>query len=187
MNGIVRDEIEVARRHALSHVLKDLRKFALDYAEQRRAEGRAEFHDLLVWARDLLRDNPEVRDRFIRRFSHLLVDESQDTDPIQAEIVMFLAEGVPDGQPAESRPTAWESINPVRGKLFVVGDPKQSIYRFRRADVEQMRRLQQRMVQSGGRTVSLVQNFRSQEPVTTWVNHLFERWMSDGAADDSAG
>ncbi len=187
LNGIVRDEIEVARRHALSHVLKDLRKFALDYAEQRRAEGRAEFHDLLVWARDLLRDNPEVRDRFIRRFSHLLVDESQDTDPIQAEIVMFLAEGVPDGQPAESRPTAWESINPVRGKLFVVGDPKQSIYRFRRADVEQMRRLQQRMVQSGGRTVSLVQNFRSQEPVTTWVNHLFERWMSDGAADDSAG
>ena len=61
-----------------------------------------------------------------------------------------------------------------------MGDPKQSIYRFRRADVEQMRRMQERMEQAGGRTVKLAQNFRSQRPVTDWVNHVFARWMSDG-------
>ncbi len=187
LNAIGSEEIEAARRYSLSPVLGGLRRFALDYAKQRRGEGRAEFHDLLVWARDMLRDRLEARDHFRRRFRHLLIDESQDTDPIQAEIAMFLAEDAPDRHPSESRPTTWDSIRPERGKLFVVGDPKQSIYRFRRADVEQMRRLQQRMEQAGGRTVSLVQNFRSQQPITDWVNHVFELWMAGKGASDGAG
>ena len=172
-------EIAQARRAVLTPVLEGLREFALNYARQRRAEGRAEFHDLLAWAHELLRDNLEVRDHFRRRFSHLLIDEAQDTDPIQAEIAMFLAEYVPEGQPATSRPMAWELITPEKGKLFVVGDPKQSIYRFRRADVAQMKRLQQRMEGAGGRTVSLVQNFRSQKRLIAWVNRLFEAWMRE--------
>ena len=107
---------------------------------------------------------------------------------IQAEIAMFLAEHVPEGQPATSRPTAWELITPEKGKLFVVGDPKQSIYRFRRADVAQMKRLQQRMEEAGGRTVSLVQNFRSQKRLIAWVNRLFEQWMGeDGNEGGGAG
>ena len=77
--------------------------------------------------------------------------------------------------------------DPERGKLFVVGDPKQSIYRFRRADVEQMRHLQQQMEAAGGRTISLVQNFRSHQPLTDWVNHLFKRWMGDEEARDHMG
>ena len=172
-------EIDQARRAVFTPVLNGLREFALNYARQRRADGRAEFHDLLVWAHQLLRDDIEVRDHFRRRFSHLLIDEAQDTDPIQAEIAMFLAEHVPEGQPATSRPTAWELITPEKGKLFVVGDPKQSIYRFRRADVAQMKRLQQRMEEAGGRTVSLVQNFRSQKRLIAWVNRLFEQWMGE--------
>ena len=178
-------EVASARRHSLAFILQGLRDFALEYADQRRAEGRAEFHDLLVWSRDMLRDQVEVRDHFRRRFSHLLIDESQDTDPIQAEIAMLLAEDVSEGVPDGDRPRTWEGIVPEQGKLFVVGDPKQSIYRFRRADVQQMRRLQQRMERAGGRTVSLVQNFRSQSPVTDWVNHLFSGWMAEeGAGDD---
>ena len=100
---------------------------------------------------------------------------------------MFLAEDVTQGVKHNPCPTSWEGISPERGKLFVVGDPKQSIYRFRRADVEQMRRLQERMEQTGGQTVSLVQNFRSQRPVTDWVNHLFARWMGEGDPGDGAG
>ena len=178
------EEIEQARRAALMPILEGLRGFALDYARQRRTEGRAEFHDLLVWAHELLCGNLEVRDHFRCRFSHLLIDEAQDTDPIQAEIAMFLSESVPEGQPQESRPTTWDRITPEEGKLFVVGDPKQSIYRFRRADVAQMKQLQHRMEQAGGRTVSLVQNFRSQKPLIAWVNHVFQQWMGENRNED---
>ena len=167
---------------ALLPLLDALRKFALDYAERRRAEGWAEFNDLLVWARELLRDDIDVRDHFRHRFSHLLIDEAQDTDPIQAEIAMFLAETVLQSGTDDSRPNSWERIIPEQGKLFVVGDPKQSIYRFRRADVAQMKQLQQRMELAGGRRVGLVQNFRSQKTVVDWVNYVFGNWMSQDSA-----
>ena len=168
------DELSEVRRSALASLLRALKVFVLEYAADRKRRGRSGFHDQLVWARDLLRDDIGVRDHFRRRFSHLLIDEAQDTDPIQAEIAMFLSEGTP---PGEERPTQWEQIVPERGKLFVVGDPKQSIYRFRRADVRQMARLRVRM---GGDSVQLVQSFRSQRPIIEWVNHLFGEWMSRG-------
>ena len=173
LNVTVQEELESVRRYTLVQILRELRDFALEYAERRRAEGRADFHDLLVWARDLLRDQLEVRDYFRRRFTHLLIDESQDTDPIQAEIAMFLAEDVAGSVESSQRPTTWERISPEGGKLFVVGDPKQSIYRFRRADVEQMSLMQERMQLGGGRTVRLAQNFRSQRPITDWVKPSF--------------
>ena len=179
-------EIERTRRVVLLPILEDLRRMVLDYAQKRRAEGRAEFQDLLVWARELLRDNLPVRDYFRGRYTHLLIDEAQDTDPIQAEIAMLLAEAVPAADDAGVRPTRWDQVSPEPGKLFVVGDPKQSIYRFRRADVEQMERLRSRMEQAGGETVKLVQNFRSQQPVVGWVNRLFEQWMSEDQ-DDASG
>ena len=165
------------RRMALMPVLAALQQFVLEYADKRRAEGRAEFHDLLVWAGQLLREDLEVRDHFLDKFTHLLIDESQDTDPLQTEIALLLAEDRGRGIRKESRPVDWREIVPSKGKLFVVGDPKQSIYRFRRADVTQMQRLREQM---GGRTVSLTQNFRSQRPVTDWVNHLFNNWMGAG-------
>ena len=171
------EEIAQARQSALVPILRALKEFVLAYAEERKGQGKAEFHDLLVWARDLLRDNIEVRDHFRSRFSHLLIDEAQDTDPIQAEIAMFLAEDVPEPAAAGGRPTDWARITPEVGKLFVVGDPKQSIYRFRRADARQMALLRERL---GGETVHLVQNFRSQEPIVDWVNCVFASWMAGG-------
>ena len=171
-------DIEIGlRRRALLPVLGALRQFVLEYADQRRNEGRAEFHDLLVWSSELLRDNLEVRDHFRHKFTHLLIDESQDTDPLQAGIVVLLAEEELPGSNMSLRPDDWRDVSPKMGKLFVVGDPKQSIYRFRRADVSQLERLRERM---GGRTVRLTQNFRSQRPVTDWVNHLFSQWMGSG-------
>ena len=173
----VNAEITSTRQAALMPILEALRKYVIDYSEKRRTEGRAEFQDLLVWARDLLRDNMEVRDHFRKRFSHLLIDEVQDTDPLQAEIAMFLAEAVPHGQLPTPRPDSWLDVTPENGKLFVVGDPKQSIYRFRRADVEQMNQLRERMEAAGGSALSLVQNFRSHRPIVAWVNHLFSQLM----------
>ena len=185
LDEAVSEEMTVARRAALLPVLESLREFALQYANQRREEGRAEFHDLLVWARNLLRDNLDVRDHFRDRFSHLLIDEAQDTDPIQTEIAMFLSESIAGGDGGNSRPTSWEEVTPEQGKLFVVGDPKQSIYRFRRADVAQMLRLQKQMELAGGSRVSLVQNFRSQEKLVTWVNRVFAEWMGEGEVEGS--
>lgn len=172
--------LESALAEAMVPILDTLREFVLGYAERRRTEGRAEFHDLLVWARDLLRDKVEVRDYFRERFSHVLIDEVQDTDPIQTEIAVFLSEAAAEGQGSGERPTDWEQIVPEAGKLFVVGDPKQSIYRFRRADVVQMNKLRERIEGTGGRTVNLVQNFRSQKQVVVWVNHVFGKWMEVG-------
>ena len=169
--------LKQAKAAAMTPILDALREFVLRYAERRRAEGRAEFHDLLVWARDLLRDDLQVRDYFRARYSHVLIDEVQDTDPIQTEMAMFLSEAAPEGGKNGPRPSTWDKVLPETGKLFVVGDAKQSIFRFRRADVVQMNRLRDRMERAGGRTLSLVQNFRSQDSVVAWVNHVFEQWM----------
>ena len=182
------EEIAYAQSAVLMPILEDLRQLVLEYAAKRRSEGRAEFHDLLVWARELLRNNAQVHDHFRERYTHLLIDEAQDTDPIQAEIAMLLSEPVHADNAVSSLAVQWDQIRPEPGKLFVVGDPKQSIYRFRRADVGQMKRLQSSMEQAGGRTVKLVQNFRSQKPVIGWVNRLFEQWMEEGrtnGVDDS--
>ena len=174
-------ELASLRQAAIARILRPLQRFALDSAAERKRDGRAGFHDLLVWARDLLRDDIGVRDHFRSRFTHILIDEAQDTDPIQAEIAMFIAEGrAGEGGtdlPDDARARLWLNVTPEPGKLFVVGDPKQSIYRFRRADVTQMNTLRGLM---GGATLHLVQNFRSQQPVLEWVNCVFEPWMAEG-------
>ncbi|MGH9368594.1 MAG: UvrD-helicase domain-containing protein, partial [Thermoanaerobaculia bacterium] len=99
------------------------------YGQWRRERGLANFQDLLLIARNLLRDHPQVREALRARFTPILVDEFQDTDPIQAEILFYLTG-------AETDERDWRKLTPVPGALFVVGDPKQSIYRFRRADIE---------------------------------------------------
>ena len=162
----------------LTPVLELLQRFTLDYARERRAAGQVEFLDMLVLARNLLRDSIPARDHFRDRFTHILIDEMQDTDPLQAEIAMFLAEITDDRINPDKRPRDWRKVQPAAGKLFVVGDPKQSIYRFRRADIQQVEQMRQAV---GGVGVLLQQNFRSQPPVIDWVNHLFRQWMQGEA------
>ena len=170
----VAEELDHARDVSLPPILSALRDFVVGYESGRKLEGHAGYHDLLVWARNLLRDNIDIRDHFRQRYTHILLDEVQDTDPIQTQIAMFLAEDVPDGTLQESRPTDWRHVIPSDGRLFVVGDPKQSIYRFRRADVRQLNILRSQMSQT---PVHLDQNFRSHRPIIEWVNHLFGGWM----------
>ena len=172
LEGLRAEEIAALRTAAFAPALEAVRKFVVDQSARRKEEGHAGFHDLLVWARDMLRDNPDARRRFQRRFHHLLVDEFQDTDPIQAEIAFFLA-GDPDDR-AGSMSKDWEAIVPTPGKLFMVGDPKQSIYRFRRADIVTMTHVRNHLVHE---STPLQQNFRSQQSIISWVNHVFGRWM----------
>ena len=167
-------------------VLHLLRRFALDYAAARKNAGVVEFLDMLVLARDLLREDLSARDHFRERYTHLLIDEVQDTDPLQAEIAMFLAEETSDRRDPNApngRPRHWREVRPAAGKLFIVGDPKQSIYRFRRADIQQVEQMREAV---GGASVLLQQNFRSQPPVIEWVNHVFNQWMQGEAQADYA-
>jgi len=166
-------EIEAVKQAGLAVLLEKLRLAVLAFADERRAAGVAEFHDLLVWARNTLRENPAVRKHFQHKYSHILIDEFQDTDPIQAEIAFYLASGpTPDGaDPAE---LDWKKLRPLPGKLFVVGDPRQSIYRFRRADIATVDTVRG-LMEAG--SAPLTYNFRSQQAVIDWVNHVFQRWM----------
>ncbi len=138
-----------------------------DYAAWRRRNGRLNFQDLLLIARDLLRDRPGVRRAFQERFLPILVDEFQDTDPIQAEILFYLT-----GEDVEEKD--WRKLTPRPGSLFVVGDPKQSIYRFRRADIETYGAVRERFGKFG-RILNLTTNFRATGRLCAWVNDVFAR------------
>lgn len=157
-------------RPALSLVLGVLASVLREAAEERRRQGRLEFHDLLVLARDLLvgEEHADVRERLCGRYACLMIDEFQDTDPIQAEIALRLASSVSCG------PDDWRDLEVAGGRLFMVGDPKQSIYRFRRADIETYLGFQERAEADPSSSVATLRtNFRSVGPVLEWVNAVF--------------
>ncbi len=163
------DDVKAIRSQALGRVLDHLLEFVGREFRRRRSLGVATFQDLLVRARNLLRDDPDVRVRAHARWQRLFVDEFQDTDPLQAEIAWFLA-----ADPEQAAERDWRQLRVVRGHLFVVGDPKQSIYRFRRADIAAYDEVYDVLApRSGGARVRLVQNFRSVAPILDWVNDEF--------------
>ncbi|NNE44905.1 MAG: UvrD-helicase domain-containing protein, partial [Gemmatimonadetes bacterium] len=141
------------------------------YEALKRRAGRLDFLDLLVRARNLVRDDAGVRAEFQRRFTHFFVDEFQDTDPLQAEILMLLA--ADDG--AE---TDWRRASPAPGKLFLVADPKQSIYRFRRADVGLYLEVRNRLAERGAELLNLTTSFRSVPAIQGAVNAAFPEFLN---------
>ncbi|MCC8165939.1 MAG: UvrD-helicase domain-containing protein [Planctomycetes bacterium] len=136
------------------------------YDRLRLADGVLNFNDLLLGTARLLRDFPEVRADLADRYAKLLVDEVQDTDPVQAEIMFLLAS-------RDMKARDWRRCPPRPGALFIVGDPKQSIYRFRRADIVVYQELKSRIAEHGGRVLHLTNNFRSAPSVLEWVNTAF--------------
>ena len=144
----------------LAAVLREELSEVLDgYREAKERRGHVDFVDLLIRARDLLRDNQSVRTDFQQRISNIFVDEFQDTDPLQAEILLLLSADVP-------------------GKLFIVGDPKQSIYRFRRADVGIYEDVKRRLVAHGAECLTLTTSFRSVPSLQRLVNAAFAPVMT---------
>ncbi len=157
-------------------LLRNLRQaFAIDYPARRKADGVATFEDLLVWSRDVLRDDTESRAYFQQKYSHILIDEFQDTDPLQAEMAFYLAAQPNAGVSGRD----WHTIPLHPGKLFIVGDAKQSIYRFRRADIGVTKLVKY----SGMDSLTLSENRRSQKPVLDWVNAVFNQLMIQDSND----
>jgi ATP-dependent helicase/nuclease subunit A len=132
-------------------------------------KGWIRFDGLLVRVRDVLRDYPRVREQLKTDFQAIMVDEFQDTDPLQYEILLYLGEQLGD------HCQQWDAIRLVPGKLFIVGDPKQSIYAFRRADIQAFDQVVHKLTQDGGVVCTLTTNFRSDGAVLDVVNGVFNR------------
>jgi ATP-dependent exoDNAse (exonuclease V) beta subunit len=160
----------------LARLGDELAHFTLRQAEARRRAGRLSFHDLLVLCRAVVRDRahgPRIRRELAQRYQALLLDEYQDTDPLQLDIVRAIAVPPETGDDGPPRP----------GHLFFVGDPKQSLYRFRRADIDLFLRTPGLVL---AEPVSLTSNFRSTPPIIDWINHVFAQLITPATADDGS-
>jgi ATP-dependent exoDNAse (exonuclease V) beta subunit len=136
------------------------------YDEMKHRAAVMDFDDLLEHARDLVIGNPQVRENVARRFPTVLIDEFQDSDILQIEILFAIA--------ADGPVSNWREARLRPGALFFVGDPKQSIYRFRNADIAAYRAAREVMVsQPNGALVEITANFRSRSEIIDFVNANF--------------
>lgn len=162
-----------ASARLLSDLMAELRPLIGRFAAYKRAAALLDFDDLVYAARDLLRRHEPVRQALAARYARVLVDEFQDTDPIQSEIFWRLcgeaAPGSDDWQARVLRP----------GALFLVGDPKQAIYRFRGADVRAYVAAREAIAaQDSTSVVAIATNFRSCRSILEFVNGRFETPLS---------
>ena len=134
--------------------------FSGEYQSLKHQRGLLDFGDLPIMVRDLLKGNRHIRNRVAARFRLIMVDEFQDTNPLQHEIISMIS---------------------GEDNLFVVGDESQSIYGFRHAEVELFRE-QKEKAAAAGTLVSLAENFRSQSEILDFVDHIFGRddMLGDG-------
>ncbi|MEW9305471.1 UvrD-helicase domain-containing protein [Labrys neptuniae] len=159
--------------HALAALIDEARPILQRYRDHKRANAQLDFDDLIFAARDLLRDHDAVRHALGQRFAHVLVDEFQDTDPLQTEIFWRLC-----GEPLDGNDD-WARFQIRPGALFLVGDPKQAIYRFRGADVGAYVQARDAFrAQDPGSLLSISTNFRSCASILTFVNERFETVLS---------
>ncbi len=150
---------------------EEMRGVVDEYESRKERAGKLDFVDLLIKVRDLVREQPDVRKYLQDRFTHLFIDEFQDTDPLQSEILLLLAAD----DPAESD---WRRARPKPGKLLLVGDPKQSIYKFRRADIVQYLEVREALRERGVGFVRLTKSFRAVRNIQQCVNTAFETEMT---------
>lgn len=160
----------------LGALLAWLRPFAEDFRAEFVRRGHLSFEGLIVRASDVLREHPDVRERLKRRFRLLVVDEFQDTDPEQAALLLYLAER------EETCAADWRGVELEPGKLVIVGDPKQSIYSFRGADLEAYATIAERL--TGGRASHVERlsvNYRARPELVHFVNAVGRRVMQEPA------
>ena len=158
---------------AHSYAMAMVDELLADYDEEKRALGVATFSDVLRMARDMLRDDIDARTYFQNRYRFFYVDEFQDTDATQTELLFYLATPEPDFCAGD-----WEKCRPRPGSLFLVGDPKQAIYRFRGADIDTYSAVWERFAEDGiGETVNLSFNFRSAKEICYLSRTVFEKLL----------
>jgi ATP-dependent helicase/nuclease subunit A len=165
----------------LAALLQDeMRDLMAGYDEVKRKAGALDFVDLLIKVRELVRSNGEVRQHLQDKFTHIFVDEFQDTDPLQAEILLLLSADDPDD-------IDWLRVTPKTGKLFLVGDPKQSVYRFRRADMVLYQQLRDELETRGVPVVHLTKSFRALPSIQECINSAFAPMMVENRVTGQAG
>ena len=162
---------------ALNGLARRLISYVESYQKAKQERNYLDFNDLLLYTRQMLKDHIEVRQYFRQRYPFLLVDEFQDTDPLQAEIVFFLSEM--DGKAPALK---WNDVKVSAKRLFLVGDPKQSIYRFRRADIEMYEDAKKSM--GSKRLLTISQNFRCAPSILRAVNRMFEKLIQRSTQED---
>ena len=144
-------------------------------AQNLRAEGKLTFFDYLLYLRDMLKADAMADGALIRhiydRHQYFLIDEFQDTNPMQAEVFFYLT--------AQNPQEDWRKCIPHPGSLFIVGDPKQSIYRFRYADVSAFLRIKEMFTGQVGQVVYLTRNFRSTHRIRSWFNSTFRTLLPE--------
>jgi len=155
----------------LGRIVEAMQGLLHDWRGYKRTAALLDFDDLLYTARDLLAKNEDVRQALAKRFRYVLVDEFQDTDPLQIDILWRLC-----GEPPKDGKAQPLARIPRAGALFLVGDPKQAIYRFRGADVNAY--LDARKAIGGKALLEIVANFRSVEPILAFVNARFAKPLS---------
>ncbi|MYD44553.1 MAG: AAA family ATPase [Gammaproteobacteria bacterium] len=148
-----------------------------EYQTHKRCMAVLDFDDLILNTLEMLRKNVGVRNELAKRFSHILVDEFQDTDSNQSEILWLLCGETPTQKP-QSKDWAKRRIKP--GALFLVGDPKQAIYRFRGADIKAYEQARNAFREhEPAHVLSIGTNFRSFSPILDYVNEIFEEELSE--------
>ncbi|MDE0011478.1 MAG: UvrD-helicase domain-containing protein [Candidatus Poribacteria bacterium] len=166
---------ENAASRVLVDAVAEVQPVLQRYRDYKRSAAMLDFDDLIFAARDLLRTRDDVRRALAARYTHVLVDEFQDTDPLQVEIFWRLCGDPPDSASGEN----WMEYRIRPGALFLVGDPKQAIYRFRGADVGTYVRARDAFfANKDDSVVSISTNFRSYAPILTYVNKHFEDPLS---------
>jgi ATP-dependent exoDNAse (exonuclease V) beta subunit len=167
--------LEAVAGRVLGELIREIRPVVGRFQDYKRGIGNLDFDDLIFAARHLLKTYPEVRTALASRYAHVLVDEFQDTDPLQIEILWRLC-----GEPQEhSSPDKWSDYAIRPGALFLVGDPKQAIYRFRGADVAAYVSARDAFGGlDGDNVLPISTNFRSRAPILTYVNSCFEATLS---------
>jgi len=160
--------VQAAAGRALAALIEEARPILQRYRDHKRASAQLDFDDLIFAARDLLRDHDAVRRALGQRFAHVLVDEFQDTDPLQTEIFWRLC-----GEPVDDADD-WTGFRIRPGALFLVGDPNQAIYRFRGADVGAYVQARDAFrARDPDSLLSISTNFRSCASILTFVNERF--------------
>jgi len=148
---------------------------------KRRSSGALSFQDVVEMAVRLLTENRALRRYYKRRYRFVMIDEFQDNNELQKRLLYLLAEVDEAEEPGQPGP---DRLAP--DKLFFVGDEKQSIYRFRGADVAVFRGLSNELGGTDGRQISLATNYRSAPELIDFFNGFFARIFADPSEDFEA-
>jgi ATP-dependent exoDNAse (exonuclease V) beta subunit len=167
VDAALQDLVTCVAGHLVGIIFDALNPFQTIYQQRKRVSAALDFDDLLYFARDLLREHPEVRKALADKYRFVLVDEFQDTDPIQCEILFLMC-----SRDAHDR---WDQLHLRPGQLFLVGDPKQSIYRFRGADIHGYTRAKNAVKRDFPKNIlQITANFRSRSGIIDFVNDRFK-------------